>query len=188
MAQHCQSVDSGAARVHDQRQLSGKGGLDVDGEALTLPRHVGHAAPTQTVVVQPGFANRHHARQCGSRHQVGQLGFAYAFVVGVHAHRAPEVLVYPGQLVHRLELFQRGADAQGAVHLSSRHFAADVGQARAQLGKAQVAVGVNKHDVRKFAPMSCTADAGPSMGKPWWLRASALAWPTRYWCPESPRS
>ena len=48
-------------------------------------------------------------------------------------------------LAHVLELLQRGADAEGPADLRFGHGLADLGQLGDELGKAQVAVGIDEH-------------------------------------------
>jgi hypothetical protein len=117
-------------------------------KALTLPGHLVHTALAQAVVVQPGLANAHHARQCGAAHQVFERGLLHAFVVGVHTHGGPEVVVAGGEVMHLWELFQRGADAQGTVHASLTHLGAKGVERVGVLREVQVAVRIDKHGAR----------------------------------------
>ena len=63
LAQHVQRVLARAARVHHQRQPAGARRADVHAKALALPCHLLDCPAVQPVVVQPGLADGHHARQ-----------------------------------------------------------------------------------------------------------------------------
>ena len=143
--QEGQGVLCSAAGVDDQRQSRLAGRPDVDTKALALPFHLVQRPVAQAVVIQPRLANRHHFRGARQGHQGVNIRLGDAFVVGMHAHRGPEVLVLRGQVEHLWGLFHRGADAQGPVHLRVRHRLADLGQLGAEFGESEVAVGVCEH-------------------------------------------
>mmetsp|Transcript_81453 Transcript_81453/g.226483 ORF Transcript_81453/g.226483 Transcript_81453/m.226483 type:complete len:278 (+) Transcript_81453:283-1116(+) len=145
LVQHAQRVGRARAGVDDQGLACRPGRADMDPKALTLPVHVGDAAAVQAVVVQPGFADCDDARQRRQPQQLGHIGLAQALGVGMHAHRGPELRMFQGQRVHRLELLHLGADADGLHHLGSAHLRQDVGQPLLQLRKAEVAMGINEH-------------------------------------------
>ncbi|MOA29601.1 hypothetical protein D3C78_1506260 [compost metagenome] len=132
-----------------QRLAAGPCRADMHAKALALPLEVGDAASAlavfHAVVVETGFADRHHARQRGALEQVLHAGLGHVFRVRVHAHRGPEIVVLRGQGVHIGKLFHGGADAQGAVHLRFGHGGADFGQAGRQGRVVQMAVGIGKH-------------------------------------------
>ena len=179
IAQHGQRVVTAAAGVHHQRQAGRMGGADVYRKALALPGHVGNAAAIESVVVQPGFAQGHHPRQRGAVQQGLQIRLQHAFVVGVHAHRAPEVAVRRRECMHGRKFFQRGADAQRAIDVGVGHGLAHAGDVFVQAGEAQVAMGIDVH--RGGAGWRPGRRAQP-------VKASASAWPRRCWCPGSLRS
>ena len=148
-----QRVVGRTARVNDERLATGPRRTDVGAEAVALPLQVGNAAPAlavfHAVVVEAGLSNRHHAGQCGAVQQVLHAGFRHALVVGVHAHRAPEVVMGQGQGVHALELFHGGADAQGPGDLRLGHGLADGGQLADQFREVEVAVRIGEHGIAK---------------------------------------
>jgi hypothetical protein len=131
----------------------------VHAKALALPGHVFDAALAQAVVVQARLADADHAGQLTAADQVIDSGLLHAFVVGVHAHRGPDVRALLRHRVHLRELFQRGADAQGAVHLVGGH----VGQHKVELalvvGEIEVAVGIDEHGSGKSQARQARDDA-----------------------------
>ena len=76
---------------------------------------------------------------------VGEHGHHLVSVVRVDADRAPQIVVRARQGVDGWKLFQRGADAQGPVDAGLCHRGTDLGKVGSELGKAQVAVGVDVH-------------------------------------------
>ena len=120
-----QCVVRRTAGVDDQRFGAGARRADMGAETVALPLQISHAAPAlavfHAVIVQAGFANRHHTGQRGFGQQVLHRGLLHALVVGVHAHRAPEVVVGQCQSVHVTKLFHGGADTQGPVHAGIGH-------------------------------------------------------------------
>ena len=106
-----QGVVGCTSRVDHQRQIHLASGPYVGQVAFPLPCHVRHRAFTQAVIVEAGLTDTHHSGAPGPGEQVIQRGLLHALVVRVHAYRAPQVAVVPGQPVHVFELFQRGANA-----------------------------------------------------------------------------
>ena len=102
---------------------------------LRLPFHVGHRAALEAVVIQAGLANAHHFGKLGAVQQVLQGGFLNTLVVRVHANRGPEVVEPGGQGMNLRELFQRGADAQGAVNLCLCHLGTNLDRADQRIGE-----------------------------------------------------
>ena len=147
--------------MDDQRQTGDATGFDVHAEAVALPRHVGDAAAVQTEVIQTGLTDRDHARVLCQGQQIGHIRLADAFVVGVDAGGGPKVVVSQGQRVDLVKLFQRGANAKCPINLRGTHVSADVGDAREQVGKGQVAVGINKHQAINMKKIKWFASA-------WW--------------------
>ena len=140
LAQQGQGIGRGTAGVDDQGLCQAPRGLDVHPEAVALPGHVGHTAPSKPVIVEPAFAHRHHPGQTPQAQQIIQAGLRHALVVGVNSHGCPKIIVLQGQFMNLGEFFQRGANAQGPVDLRLRHGQADGGHLLAQLRKAEVAV------------------------------------------------
>ena len=126
LPQNSQGVIAGAAGVDHQRFGRCLRGADVHPKALALPLHIGHAAPVEAVIVQPGLADGHHPGQCGALHQVIEGGFGHVFAVGVNAHRSPEIRVVRGQTVHLRKSLERGGNAQSPCHAGLRHRGADI--------------------------------------------------------------
>ncbi len=156
-------------------------GADVDAEALALPGHVGHAAAVQAVVVEPGFADRHHARQARQRQQVverrapARLRCRGARPPCTRSCRAPA------------PAHARASNSSSVVQMHSARstlaaaiVARSSAQAVVQFGKAQVAVGVDEHAARRGRPAR-----GAGAGRSDRLRRLGRR---DAWCPASPRS
>ena len=141
-----QGVVGSAAGVDDQGLVELLAGPDMSAKALALPFHVGHGAYAQPVIVEAGFSDADHPRQAAAPDKIVQAGFGHVFIVRVHTHRGPEVVIGQGQAMYLVEFFQRGADAQGPADLRLGHGLTYARQILAQLGKTQMTVGVGVHD------------------------------------------
>src|SRR5206468_1824616 len=103
------------------------------------------AAAVETVVVEPGFADRDDARLGGQSQQVGKRRLTHVFFVGMDTGAGPKIVEAHRQRMHRIELLERRADAQRPVDLRSAHGGANLVDARSELGKTQMAMGVDVH-------------------------------------------
>ena len=136
LAHQAQGVVRGAAGVDDQRLAGRARGADVGAKARALP----FGRVLLPVVVEPGFADRHHLGMVGERDQARHIGFFDAVVVGMDADRRPQVGVALGEAAHAREVFQLHADAQRGADVVGRHGGEDLVLAAGKVGKIEVTV------------------------------------------------
>src|SRR5665647_3520173 len=103
--------------MNHQWQCQLPGGTDMGAKTLALPSHVGNTALAQTKVIKTGFPDPDHSWQAPQRQEVLQAGLLDALVVRMHPERGPKISVISGQTVNRGKFFERGANAQGPIHL-----------------------------------------------------------------------
>jgi hypothetical protein len=108
-------------------------------------------------IVEAGLADRDDLGIGGEIHELADAHLAaVAPLVGMHARGAPEVRAGARDLAHRRESLQRGADGErmrDAVVAHSRHHSGKVGL---ELGKIEVAMGIDEH--RVILPAQASAD------------------------------
>ena len=100
------------------------GHRDVHRKALTLPGHVSGRAAVQAKVIEPGLADRHHLGLKRQRSQSIEVRLFNALIVWMHTGGAPEIVMCQRQSVHHIELLERGANHQRAVHQGLGHVGA----------------------------------------------------------------
>jgi hypothetical protein len=100
------------------------GHCDVHRKALTLPGHVGRRAAVQAKVIEPGLADRDHLGLKRQRSQSVEVRLLNALAVWMNTGGAPEVVMRQRQAVHHIELLERGANHQRAVHQGLGHVGA----------------------------------------------------------------
>ena len=127
--------------MDDQRLAAGACGPDVGPESLALPVQ----RLREPVVVQPRFSNRNDLGVPGEIHQRVDRRFWRPRGIGMYAHRGIDVVVSLGTLQDRGKLWQRRTDAQRRLDPGRLHAGQHAGQVSRQLGKRQMAMGVNEH-------------------------------------------
>ncbi|MNI64379.1 hypothetical protein D3C73_1198170 [compost metagenome] len=129
--------------MHDQRQARVARGADMAAKAFTLPVQ----RFRQAVIVQPGFADGHDLGMFRQAYQFFRRRIRRVFVVGVDAHRGPQIGVRLNQGHQAGPFGHVHADNQRVGDLVGGHALKNAGKIGRQLGKIQMTVRINVHDV-----------------------------------------
>jgi hypothetical protein len=125
--------------VNDKRLPDVSCGANVLAESLALPLRI----TFETVVIQARFAYGHDLGVPGQSDQLLDRGFIFFLVIGVHAHRSKNLPVLFGQGQNLREVPEVHADAQGMADPVVLHQGKYFTQLSGQVGKIQVAMGVD---------------------------------------------
>ena len=140
-----QCVGCCVAGMDDQGLARLTRGTDVGAKPFALPID---GIPGHAVVIQAGLADRHHPRMAGQRNQFVNIGFAAFVMVGMHADRGINIRVRFCSGQHTRKVFQVHRDTQCGINLCRQHIGEQWRQSGVELGKINVAMGVDKHENR----------------------------------------
>ena len=127
--------------MDDERFAAATRGADMSAETLALP--LGRVLVP--VIVEAGLADRDHLGMAGEFQQLFETGLVDIVAIGMHPDRGEQVVVALGQAKHRGQGFELYAHAQRVRHLRNAHRLEHFGFARDEIGKIEVAVGIDEH-------------------------------------------
>jgi len=125
-----------------------QGRIDVAGSFIAQRRQrlPGAAGPGQTVIVEPGLANRHDARMGGQGAQVfDEIPSRFMRGVGVHADDGVNLRILLRERHRPAAALDGGADADDPRHARRGGALEDVIEIGSEVGKVEMRVSIDQH-------------------------------------------